>query len=78
MKFKSLLGGMVTAALLSSAAFAAETAKTLPAGKPAGTEKATLMGVDVGLLGVLAVGTLAIIAVAGGFNAERSTTGTGA
>ena len=76
MKFKSVLGGVVTAALLSSATFAAETAKPLPAGKPAGTQKATLLGVDAGLLGTVILGTVVIIAVAGGFNEERSTSGT--
>ena len=75
MKFKSVLGGVFTAALLSSATFAADTAKPLPSGKPAGAQKATLLGTDIGLLGTVALATVVVIAVAGGFNSDGGSPG---
>lgn len=73
MKFKSVVGGVVAATLLSSAAFA-DTASPLPAGRAAGTHDATLMGVDAGVVATIAVGVVVVVAIAGGFSGSKIST----
>jgi len=71
-QFKRAAGALAVSALLaSSAAFAADSVP-LPAGKPAGTKEAALLGLPVILIGV---GVLAaIIAVAVSNNDDNSPT----
>ncbi|MBV9548346.1 MAG: hypothetical protein JO256_01585 [Alphaproteobacteria bacterium] len=76
MKTNKLSAAIVSAALLASPTFAADTSKTpLPPGQPAGVQKAALGGLSAGTVILIGVGIIAIIAVAGGFN-DSSTSGT--
>ncbi|MBV9549729.1 MAG: hypothetical protein JO256_08675 [Alphaproteobacteria bacterium] len=77
MKFKALLGGIIAAAMLSSAAFAADLNVPLPAGKPAGVQKATVMGISADILIGVAMVAVVIVAAAGGFSETHSAASTG-
>jgi hypothetical protein len=77
MKSKSVIGGVVAAALLVSSAFAADKAAPLPAGKPAGTKEAAILGANAPLILGIAVAVFVAVAASGGFN-DDSTSGTGA
>ena len=77
MRSKSVIGGVVAAALLVSSAFAADKAAPLPAGKPAGTKEAAILGSNAPLILGIAVAVFVAVAASGGFN-DESTSGTGA
>ena len=78
MKSKSILGGVVAASLLVSAAFAADKAVgPLPAGKPAGVKEAAILGPYAPVILAVAVAVFVAVAASGGFN-DDSTSGTGA
>jgi hypothetical protein len=76
---KSILGGLVAASLLVSSAFAADKATgPLPPGKPAGTKEAAFLGEYAPIILAVAVAVFVAVAASGGFNDDKSTTGTGA
>jgi len=84
MKSKSIVAGITAASLLVSSAFAADS--PLPAGNPAGTKNATLLGLT-GLPLLLAAGFVGLVVAAGAgafskgskasTNIAVTTTGTG-
>ncbi|MBV9549730.1 MAG: hypothetical protein JO256_08680 [Alphaproteobacteria bacterium] len=74
MKFRALIGGVVAAAMLSSATLAATP---LPAGKPAGVQKATVMGISADILIGVAMVAVVVIAITGGFSETHSAQSTG-
>ena len=73
--FKRAIGAAAVSALLvSSTAFAANVAP-LPAGKPAGTKEAALLGTPFMLIGIaVVVAVIAIAASGGGDDNDKPTT----
>jgi len=79
MKFKSVVGAVTAAALITSSAFAADApAKApLPAGKAAGTKEAALLGpLLIPALVAAGIGIFVGIAASGGFNDSKATAST--
>ena len=76
MKSKSVIGGVVAAALLVSSAFAAEKSAPLSAGKPAGTKEAAILGASAPLIIGVAVAVFIAVAASGGFNDDATSTDT--
>jgi hypothetical protein len=72
--FKRAIGAAAVSALLvSSTAFAANVAP-LPAGKPAGTKEAALLGTPFMLIGIAVVVAVIAIAASGGDDNDNPTT----
>jgi hypothetical protein len=76
MRTKPILGGVAAVALFASSALATDTFP-LPAGKPAGVQRAALLGTTLGLLVSLGTAALGIAYVVGAFNKSKSTSTTG-
>jgi hypothetical protein len=74
--FKRAIGAAAVSAMLASSTAIAAEVTPLPAGKPAGTREAALLGAPFVLIGIAVVAAIVAISVSGGDDDNNPTTPT--